>query len=283
MAVLINLQNIEYKVIIDFTDSGEIIDDAYDWSDIYAKVNAKHEDINRKKLFPIGPGFAIKINNLLRTTTICICNLTKAWSRIPNKKDFIKNYYNNFKNRLFLNQYMNNIEIRKYIFFVSNIWVRTPKVNLFRNNFLIACNELQDITADAGFSPRDDNSTINGIEIVRKKSLSILEYTEGFKKSSVVFNTPSVLECHGWKHGEYCAMSKAIISTPLSRVMPGNFKPNEHYLPTDGTIEDLKIKIKLLIDNEELRQKLKSNINQYFCDYLTPKIVISRIIANLTK
>jgi len=120
-------------------------------------------------------------------------------------------------------------------------------------------------------------------KLFEKKTLSILEYTEGFKKSSVVFNTPSVLECHGWKLGEYCAMSKAIISTPISRVMPGNFKPNEHYLLTDGTIEDIKIKVKLLIDDEVLRQKLKSNINQYFCDYLSPKIVISRIIANLTK
>ena len=113
--------------------------------------------------------------------------------------------------------------------------------------------------------------------------MSILEYTNGFKKSFVAFSTPSVMDCHGWKLGEFCAMSKAIISTPLSRVMPGDFEPNIHYLLSDGSVEDLKTKINLLVENEDLRLFLKSNINNYFNQYLAPEIVIKRIIANLDK
>ena len=57
------------------------------------------------------------------------------------------------------------------------------------------------------------------------KGVCMTEWMHKTKMSEVVFNTPAFWECHGWKLGEYLALGKAIISTPLSNDLP---YPLEH-------------------------------------------------------
>lgn len=283
MALIMNIQNNEYNIIIDFADSSEILEKPYEWCVIYAKVNLKEIDKNRKKIIPIGPGFAIKINNYISTLYLLLTNMIKAYSRIDNKKRFVQDYYSNAKHRLSIEFYEKNLEIKNYIFFISSIWKKNIQTNIYRNNFLLACEKIKQISLNGAFAPRTDNFKLNEVKKIRNKGLSIKEYTEGFLKSFIVFNTPSVMDCHGWKLGEYCAMSKAIISTPLSRIMPGDFLQNKHYLLTNGDIDDIQEKIEELTQNDELRMLLKNNISEYYQRYLKPEAVILEILAKTYK
>ena len=97
------------------------------------------------------------------------------------------------------------------------------------------------------------------------------------KKSSITFNTPAVLDCHGWKLGEFLCFGKAIISTPLSRKLPADLSDGKHLLITDGTQEDMKLKIQQLLANPDLIAELKANSRRYYESELSPKKVIERI------
>ena len=99
------------------------------------------------------------------------------------------------------------------------------------------------------------------------------------KKSFMVFNTPSVGGCNGWKLAEYLSMGKAIISTPLVRVMPEKFTDLQHYLITDGSIQDLEQKIQKLSEDDELRERLERNAKNYYDQVLSPEVVIKKLIS----
>ena len=80
------------------------------------------------------------------------------------------------------------------------------------------------------------------------------EYLRGTRRSAVVFNTPSVCQCHGWKLAEYLAMGKATVSPLLSNIMSGEFMDGIHYLCCDSVecLEQLK-------GDEAKRESLKRN------------------------
>ena len=96
-----------------------------------------------------------------------------------------------------------------------------------------------------------------------------------------VFNSPAVLGCLGWKLGEFLALGKAIMSTPLARVMPGAFDPEEHYMQTNGAADSLDAAIARLVDDRQMRDRLERRARQYYDEYLRPDRVARRILASL--
>jgi hypothetical protein len=279
MAVVVFIKEKRVNLVIDFADSGEVDSHSYNWSDKYAKVNVKSEDLEKySKLITIGPNFAIKVNSVYSTFKLCFLNLLKSWSRIPEKKLFIRNYYLSCINALPLSAYHKYEETDNFIFFVSSIWEKNTNTNEYRSNFFDACNLFESLNLELGFTPRNDGVTRYEGK-TRKKQLTIKNYVRGFRKSFFVFNAPSVFDCHGWKLGEFCAMSKLIISVPLTREMPGIFKADMHFLQCDGSVNEIKKQIVRLIEDEKLRNTLKTNVESYYKEYLTPSSVIQRIIS----
>jgi glycosyltransferase involved in cell wall biosynthesis len=114
-------------------------------------------------------------------------------------------------------------------------------------------------------------------DVLATERISMQAYIRGTRRSAVAFNTPSVCLCHGWKLAEYLAMGKAIISTPLSNVMPGEFVDGVHYRCCGdvATIEDV---MKELRADESKRESLKQNAKAYFEEYLSPCAVVKRIL-----
>jgi glycosyltransferase involved in cell wall biosynthesis len=99
----------------------------------------------------------------------------------------------------------------------------------------------------------------------------------------VVINTPAVHDCLGWKLGEYFALGKAIITTPINRILPGNFMAGTHYLEIKDVHTELKEAISWLVSHKERRMELEQNALAYFEKYLTPGKVISAIHATASK
>jgi glycosyltransferase involved in cell wall biosynthesis len=106
---------------------------------------------------------------------------------------------------------------------------------------------------------------------------TLKDYIEKTKLSAFVFNTPAVLNCHGWKLGEYLAMGKAIISTPLSNEVPGELKhgKNIHVIANN---EEMGTAINLLLRDTTYRKSLEAGARKYYLNYADPAAVIKNIL-----
>lgn len=270
-----------HKIVIDFTDSSEVDKEALDWSDLYGKINLVKEKVNSDKLFPIGPSFGINIFTLRQTLWYGIANFLSAYNRIPNKRTFFSNYKAQLK-RLKLDEYNNVLDSEEdFIYFVSSIWKKEIKTNEFRANFIRASKSFKNIKTEVGFAPRATNDVKGYEDITFINRHDVAYYFEQIKKSRLVFNTPAVLDCHGWKLAEYFALGKAILSTPLSRELSSPVKNELQLLYTDGSYIDMIEKIDLMLQNNQLVIDLERNSKAYFNDVLAPKAVISNILNRL--
>jgi glycosyltransferase involved in cell wall biosynthesis len=77
--------------------------------------------------------------------------------------------------------------------------------------------------------------------------------------------------------GEFLAMGKAIISTPLSNELPKKMSHGEniHFISNDSELENA---INLLLINKDYRKKLESGATTYYEEYVSPNSVIRYIL-----
>jgi glycosyltransferase involved in cell wall biosynthesis len=135
------------------------------------------------------------------------------------------------------------------------------------------------IEFEGGFAPPGNDIEVTGYEehtVVRR--YGIAEYIAKTKRSLAVFNTPAVHDCLGWKLGEFLALGKAIISTPLAREMPADLVHGKHVHFVDGSEESIREAISLIQINPDYRKNLEFNARQYYLEYLKPARVIDRLI-----
>lgn len=251
-AVLIQKEGLNVKLIIDSKDSNKIDIEKLIWCDVYGKVNFNNSSIledYRLKVKPIGPSFAIKIWNLPVAIFISFINFIRFKDFISNKREFFANYWRQ-KNRLPLESYKNSESVDGYVFFISSIWKNERLTNLTRAAFIKGCRNLK-IIFEGGFAPRKDGDNMDFDNLVVARRYSLIEYVRKIKLSSIVFSTPAVLSCHGWKLGEFLALGKAIITTNHINILPAELKDNIHVIYVDDVrfIED---KIKMLMEDSNL-------------------------------
>ncbi len=270
-----------YKIVIDYSDWSIIRPLPYEWCDLYCKINIAFEDAGKPKLFSIGPGFGIRIFGLFASAVFGVRNLWLSGDRIGSKRRFLYDYYGQFK-RPALKAYRNTRPAKKgYVFFASSLWKNDTATNDFRANFIRAAKSVANINFEGGFAPRARNDIPGFGDMTLAKRVGTLEYVEKTKMSMAVFSTPAVAMCHGWKLGEFLAMGKAILSTPLTRMLPEDLIDGKHFLVTDGSQKDLAKKLAELLENDSLRQDLERNAASYYERNLSPKAVIESILGKL--
>lgn len=265
------------KVIIDFTDDSNIDKNALEWCDVYGKVNLEFETVKSEKIVAIGPSFGIQIYSLFETIWFSSINLLKAFNRISNKRKFLSDYKAQYKRPEFsdykLKQSKNN-----YVFFMASLWKKEHVTNLFRANFIKCCKSFKGIHFEGGFAPRTKNDIKGYEDITNTSRVEMGEYLGKIKDSLLVFNTPAVANCHGWKLAEYLSLGKAIISTPLSRQMPNPTELNKTLVYTTGDIEDIRLKVDLLFSNPYLRMNKEESALSYYNEYLAPQKVLELLV-----
>jgi glycosyltransferase involved in cell wall biosynthesis len=177
---------------------------------------------------------------------------------------------------------------KDYIFAMSTLWyddISFQSVNRYRGEFIRVSKYVYSkfegglfyIQGVEDVFPPYSQYKEDFKDILHTSRVKMKDYLNGTKQSAVVFNTPSVCQCHGWKLAEYLSMGKAIISTPLSNVMPGEFVDGVHYISCDN-LDNLESILRDLHDNEAKRQELKYHAKKYFEEYLSPKAVVLRIL-----
>ena len=292
LGIILDINNKIKKIYIDFHDSNHIMQKQYDWCDVYGKINLRSEDLHRSKIIPIGPNFGVRFTNIADTLHLMIKNYLSMTERgwKPGFLSYVQSYIYPFYRRKNLDKYLvSPKEDKDYIFALSTLWYDEKtdiSTNMFRANYSRLCKKLMP-SFEGGLFMIDDPAQTKSFpkyeeyrkiysDLITEKRIPMKEYIDKTAKSAFVFNTPSVQGCHGWKLGEYLAMGKAIISTPLENVMPGNFREGHEYICVKSN-EELEQAIIYLRDHPEERLKLKSNAKQYFDTYLRPDIIIKRL------
>lgn len=274
------------KVFIDFDDSSSISTKHYEWCDLYAKINVCQNDLERfEKLKPIGPSFGINILSLGFIKVLL--KVFRATHRPVGLFQYIKDYAFLMVRRRKFQQYLGSQSESDYVFSISTLWydpLTAETTNKLRGSFLETCQRIFKIS-EGGFFYINQDQVIHQFpqykeyEVLYKDflythRLSPDDYITKTKRSCLVFNTPSVQGCLGWKLGEYFAMGKAIISSPLHRVMPG--KIENTFLNADNAeqMEKAMLQVK---NNDALRKILENNASAYFQEFLSPQAVIRSI------
>lgn len=267
------------KIIVDFTDSSALNLEALDWCDVYGKINLAFDEENHHKIIAIGPSFGIQIFNLFETIHLALTNYVKAKARIKNVRRFFSDYKSQYL-RPKLKDYNDAVSRKNYVFYFSSLWKNEPETNRNRAHFIESCKQNPNVIFEGGFAPRRIKNFEAYNHLTVASRIPMDSYLSKTKQSAVVFNTPAVKHCHGWKLAEYLCIGKAIISTPLSRTMPGNFNQSDLLLITDASVDDLTLKTNVIIEKQELKSKLEAATKNYFNVHLSPEQVIRCLINN---
>ena len=166
-------------------------------------------------------------------------------------REHFANYRRQFRHRSTSESFAPAPSKRDYIFALASIWNEdeAPQTNQHRAVFIEVCKSLpRPITFEGGFvssRPRQELGAL-GYHVLNKGA-PFEEYLQKTKSSAVVFNTPAVWSCHGWKLGEFLALGKAIISTQLVRELPSPLIHGTHIHYVDGSRESISAAVELLL------------------------------------
>lgn len=288
--------NTTRRIFIDYSDYDTIYQDRYDWAEVYAKVNVTEEQLQQyDKIMTIGPGFGIRIEAPFAALCkgICNCYKSRRHTAIPVWR-MISDYIYTFVRRCDIECYQPKEDCpvcEDYVFHASTLWCKSymhKTTNAARGAFLRICKELgmqvegglyYIKNADLQLMPDYPKYLERYKEWILRKRVSPKKYIKGTLSSLCVFNTPAVGLCHGWKLAEYLCMGKAIVSAPLTRVLPGEglaHGKNIHIVHSTAEMREAIIKIR---EDADYRQQLEKDARAYYKKYLAPEVVIRRIVG----
>ena len=283
------------KVVIDFRDPDNILKDAYEWCDRYAKCNYQFNkvgQIERSKIYLIPPSFGIKIWSNPTILFYAIYNLILSYkthnftSHYMLKRQFLT-YVWMILRRKSLSVYLSDKykkEDSKYVYLIGSLWNYKECIehtNKLRHTFMECCLNDKNIKFEGGFIVHSFSAEIpeSWKPLCINKRVSIMEYIRKTQQSSLVFNTPAVRQCHGWKLGEFLAMGKTIISTPLINDLTYPLEHKKNIYIVNNQEETIEA-INYLSKNPKISRDIGREARKYFDSYANPSAVISDIFRD---
>jgi hypothetical protein len=273
-----------WKVYVDAEDKTPYDLQALEWCDVYGKTNidiARPAPRHAHKVVPIGPSFGVNIWSLPATCWFAAKHaalMRKDTGKRPGR-EFLANYWRQWKYRVPLATYIPGESRRDYVFFLSSLWKSDDACNRYRANFLEACRAIPELHVEGGFTPRvrHDVPGFDAFAVARRYTLR--DYLCNVKQSLVSFNTPAVAGCHGWKLAEFLALGKAIISTPLTRALPAPLTHGTHLHIVDGSAAAIRDAVEHIRRDDAYRQRLETNARRYYLEHLKPSRTIDRLLS----
>lgn len=245
------------------------------WADVVGQVNVDPAISYSPKVIPIGPSFGLPWPSRPSLASFVLrSGAMAAPSRVP---AMLRDYLRAHGDRAPLSAFGPSLSAEHEVFFIANYWNNAPAANERRLRFVRAVRRRPGLAFTGGFRSRED---LPGAYASYRLDMPVdhREYLRRTKESTFVFNTPAVHDCLGWKLGEFLALGKAIISTPLGRTMPGDFRPGEHVHMVDGSEDSILAAIDRLCEDREYRRHLEESARRYWEQYLRPEVVIRRMV-----
>jgi len=119
-------------------------------------------------------------------------------------------------------------------------------------------------------------------DVTITEEIPIKEYLARTSVSSIVFKTPAIYSCLGWKLGEFTALGKAIQSTPPLRALPAPLEHGKHWHLVDDFENSIETSVRELLANPDYRASLEHNARTYYDTWLAPQVVIKRVLQAAT-
>ncbi len=299
MRFIIEVEGKQTKYYLHLSDSYRILEQDYEWCDVYGSVNANFAHYPQEKypkLVSLVPSFGVRDTSLIGMMYTSFCNLCKApglvthrteWNKVlqdnevrlfPNIKRYFGRAYKTWKNRLPLSAYDNHIVSKdNYVFFLCTLWYsdewnkNDEGVNLRRAYFIEACKSIPTCKFEGGLLSHGGahKSIPNNVATDQKEPFA--SWIEKTKRSALVFNTPAFWDCHGWKLGEYLALGKCIVSTKLSNDLPHPLEHGVNIHFVENSEESMREAVEYILTHPDYRHKLEKGAREYWETYGTPK------------
>ncbi len=165
----------------------------------------------------------------------------------------------------------------RYFFHCSTLWNsdewnrNDETVNLTRARFIRLMRGFNETAFEGGLvSYRNDNEARQFADCITHPYNSV-EYIQKTRCSNFVFNTPAYWGCHGWKLGEYMALGKAILSTPLQNPLPAPLVHGTHIHFVENNDQSITEGIDYLLNHSDYCRRLEKNIAKYWETYGSPQ------------
>lgn len=251
------------KVWVDTNDMAEVDRDAYGWADIMGKANCTEPDVARlDRLQPLGPVFGVRYWTL---TSGYLAGARLVLRGAPPRSTLAGIRFQG-KTRLPLRSYVSNpsnVDL-DFVYHRSRSWAgKHAGTNDSRERFIEALGL-------AG---------IGGETALTDERVPLQSYLERTSKSMLVFNSPAVHDCLGWKLGEYLAMGKAIVSTELNRALPEPLIHGTHIHLVRDDVSDIAEAILQIRSDAAYRAHLEREARAWFERVLAPAAVVHRLFA----
>lgn len=287
MAMVVKQDHTTTRLVIDFRDKLTINKRAWEWCDLYGKMNLNSGKTEKKyleKAVSIGPMVAPRIWSLVKTAWRLPLNYLRCWKHITVGPRYYASGYKTQYRRPELNDFKPEPSEDHYIFFDSSLWTESgsKSTNHWRASFIRTCKSM-DVEFEGGlFAYRQHPEIEKFRDVLLEKMVSLGEYISQIKRSALVFNTPSLHGGHGWKLGEFLAMGKAIVSTPLLNDMPVPLEhgKNIHFIKSE---EEIRGAIEMILGDPVYRRKLEKGASEYYLTYLEPEVLIRRLLSICSK
>ena len=274
------------RVFISASDGPGLQPAVLAWCDVYGKANLDPERVppaSAGRCLAIGPSFPVRFWEPGAALARALINYLRCRGRVGSAREHFANFRRQYRYRLPLDAYQPGTSEPGYVFFAATLWKKEAATNRFRAHFLEVCQAMPGPDLEGGFVPRTRGDIPGFDHVTVDRRFSVAEYVRGIRRSAVVFNTPAVSGCHGWKLAEFLALGKAIISTPLSRAMPAPLVDGMHCHFVDGSRASIRGAIERLLGDGEYRQRLEANARDYYLRYLSPTRVIERVARSRTE
>jgi len=263
------------RFVIDAWDKSIVNEWWWKWCDVYGKVNLPL-DMTVGKVVPIGPGFGIKawgVGSIL-STLLRSARWRKGRTRLQYAGGFVRQWHK----RLPLSALAPGRSDPSYIFALHRYWPTEPDVNELRARFMRVAKTSDGVVFEGGFVS-SDHDPLRGDVDLRHSQVSYRHWLQLTRKSAVVLNTPAVYGCLGWKFGEYLALGKAIVSTPIQQQLPADLEHGIDIHVIDGSEDSMQDAVQRITRDGAYRRRLEANSRAYFDRYLHPRVAIQRLVS----
>lgn len=273
------------RVVFDYGDSAEIDEDVLAWSDTYGKINCTAKQ-RQAGVVPIGPAFSIR-----PATLPAIWLATKGvagTARDVGLKSLIAERRNFVLRTAMLNEFSPGEVVPGFFFYRASLWEYAnclDTVNPLRAEWMRAAKQNPQISFEGGFMPfpSSPEGPARGLQVeqfadlVEPGFLPLRQWIRKTQQSVAVFNSPAVDDCLGWKLGQYLALGKAIVSTPLTREMPEPLAHGRH-VHFINSPEEIPAVQALLLNDAAYRRRLESGARRYWEQHLTPEVIVRSVV-----
>jgi glycosyltransferase involved in cell wall biosynthesis len=246
---------------------------------VYGKISFDPETVppdHSAKVVPLGPSFPTRTLSLAGTAWRATINYLLARRRIDDPRAHFAHWRRQYEFRLPADAYTPGPCDANYAFFSAALWGDGERGNHDRKLFIDACRSLDWLRFEGGFDKAVNTPKLPGYMMPFDRSHS--EYLNKVKRSTVVFNSPARLDCHGWKLAEFLALGKAIISTPQVRQMPAPLEHGRHVHFVERSVESIREAIVLLCRDAAYRSRLEQGARAYYEQHLQPRRAIERLL-----